>query len=189
MAQFRSPSSQHSLTKSKSFQNLKYIARDVMTDPRKGGAAPPPIPKPSEKESEGKSKQPIIYCTAISRYCFKVQRRTLPPWFVIATNGHGRFASTRDNFDRAEKLRVRYLAVAREKLNSRSGSSGRRSLARDGFLQGSGNSAHGIASKFHEAADRGDDWTQPEYWQLGEFEETRLQGLEGLQGTAGRFDL
>jgi len=34
------------------------------------------------------------------RYCFKAGRKTIPPWFAIATSGYGTYASTRTNWDK-----------------------------------------------------------------------------------------
>jgi len=49
-----------------------------------------------------------LYCTAISRYCFKSGRKTIPPWLVICSSGYGQRPSTRENWDKVSCIRVHF---------------------------------------------------------------------------------
>lgn len=67
-----------------------------------------------------------LYATVVSRYTPKYKRKTIPPWFVVATSGFGTWASTRSNWDRAEETRARYaigLKRMQEKKEEIKGSS------------------------------------------------------------------
>lgn len=87
---------------SKSAQNLKILLADVTKPNQEDGAAAAQALLESSKKTNRERK---LYCTAISRYCFKAGRKTIPPWFVIATSGYGTFASTRTNWDKVRDKR------------------------------------------------------------------------------------
>lgn len=170
VAKFVSPSdkpnknsTRHKLTSSRSAQNLKMLAKDVVTpaheaekkakekeEKKKRGEILPEekeaLKKAAEVEEEAVEdeesngnvvdslKDRTLYCTSISRYCFKSGRKTIPPWLVIATSGYGQWASTRSNWDRAEDLRTSLLSKARADHQHRFG----RPLPRDGLIAGQG---------------------------------------------------
>ncbi|KAK0533668.1 hypothetical protein OC834_002145 [Tilletia horrida] len=132
-------------------------------------------------------KPPTLYATAVSRYCFKAGRKTIPPWFIIATSGFGTWASTRENFEKAEALRIQTLAVAKREYAARTGSE----LPRDGLWAGRGYRAHGIARLYDpsrpEGAGAADQrglgaWQDKASWATAEWEERRVRGLEALKG-------
>jgi hypothetical protein len=171
------------VTRSKSAQNLKKLAQDALAGPR----APLEEPKASNtnthSEASVNSRRRTVYCTAVSRYVFKApSRRTIPPWIVIATGGYGSYASTRTNFQKAETLRRDILGQAVRK-------NGGQSLSKDSFFRGGGYGRGGLLAQFHDAAVRGEEWTKPQAWELGEFEAMNTRNLANLKGTAGRFDL
>lgn len=119
-------------------------------------------------------------------YCFKSGRKTIPPWFVIATSGYGAYASTRSNWERAESLRREVQARASAKHLQEKGTP----LPRDGYLNEGSHRKHGILTFYDparpEGAGKEDDrglgaWQDKSSWHLSEFEERRLEGLEELK--------
>lgn len=95
---------------SKSAQNLRALLADVTKpDQKDGAAAAKALLDSSKKAKSSSSGERRLYCTAISRYCFKSGRRTIPPWFVIATSGYGTFASTRTNWDKVSSVKIWHL--------------------------------------------------------------------------------
>lgn len=95
---------------SKSTQNLKALLADVTKPDQKDGAA---AAQALLEDSKKISSERKLYCTAISRYCFKAGRKTIPPWFVIATSGYGTFASTRTNWDKVSLIIAIILLLGR----------------------------------------------------------------------------
>ncbi|KDN38092.1 hypothetical protein K437DRAFT_296417 [Tilletiaria anomala UBC 951] len=181
LARFVSPAKRPGLADSKSIQNLKQLALDATSNPR--------VPVDKESGSGASSsrssftpKERTVYCTAISRYVFKAKRRTIPPWFTVATSGYGTFASTRENWTKSEVLRRDTIAAAKRRK-------GGKALPKDNFFLGSGPRSAGIASRFHEAEARGEEWTKARSWELAEFEKERTEGLSQIQGVTGQYDL
>jgi len=143
---------------------------------------------PTQAGKGKKEKKQVVYSTAISRYCFKAGRKTIPPWFIVATGGFGTWASTRENFDQAEKLRIDTLAQAqREYAATHSGSA----MPRDGVLAGRGFRQAGLGRLFDlsrpEGAGGDDDerglgkYQDRASWATAEWEERRIKGLEALR--------
>ena len=108
-----SPSSRddqaHGMSKrSKSAQNLKALMSDVIrpqgeavhASKAKGGQI-----RSYDPENTNFGQKRTLYCTSVSRYCFKSGRKTIPPWFVIVTSGYGAYASTRTNWDKVSSSR------------------------------------------------------------------------------------
>lgn len=130
------------------------------------------------------------------RYCFKSGRKTIPPWFIIATSGYGSYASTRTNWDKvrglvgsevsfsfvsqlirdltpnpkAENLRRRVLARCKAEYLEEKG----KPLQRDSLVLGSGYRRGGILAKFDPSRPEGDSshdvglgaWQDRENWHL-----------------------
>ncbi len=182
VAQFVSPEKPQSIARSKSAQNLKRLAKDALAGPRASldeGAASEAA---KAKDHRASSSQPTLYCTAISRYCIKDRnRRTIPPWIVAATSGYGTFASTRTNWEKAESLRKSMLQAATRR-------NGGKPLPTDNFFFGSGPSKHGILARFHECAERGEEWTKPQAWEMSELDNRCSTHLSALQGLSAKID-
>ncbi|PWN44052.1 hypothetical protein IE81DRAFT_345994 [Ceraceosorus guamensis] len=202
LARFVSPAKGHARTRqagvrkrSRSAQNLKAMLIDVAQPQGKPPVRPP---KPDEEQEaglqEGEVEQSLegrtIYATAVSRYCFKSGRRTIPPWLVVATSGYGTFASTRSNWERAEGLRRNILSREQAKYQSKHG----KAMPRDGIIEGGGHRKAGIMSVYDPARAEGvgkEDnrglgaWQDKASWNLGEFEERRLRGLEEVRTIVG----
>ncbi|KAE8266641.1 hypothetical protein A4X09_0g5703 [Tilletia walkeri] len=134
-----------------------------------------------------KSASTTVYATAVSRYCFKAGRKTIPPWFIVATSGFGRWASTRENFEKAEALRIQTLAVAKREYAARAGSE----LPRDGLWAGRGHRKHGICRLYDPSRPEGSGpsdqrglgaYQDQASWSIAEWEDRRVRGLEALEG-------
>ena len=138
-----------------SAQNLRKLLKDAAQPQGK----PPVTELPGEAEEAEGAPAPIedpiagrtLYCTAVSRYCFKSGRRTIPPWFVLATSGYGTFASTRANWEKAEALRRQVLSNARAEHKQKHGAP----LPRDGVVAGHGHRKAGILTRYDPARPEG----------------------------------
>lgn len=162
MARFVSPAkggSRSAVGSSKSAQNLRKLLKDAAQPQGK-----PAVTKlPGEGEGDEGASSPAaaqeedplagrtLYCTAVSRYCFKSGRRTIPPWFVLATSGYGTFASTRANWEKAEALRRQVLSSARAEYKQKHGAP----LPRDGAIAGHGHRSAGILTRYDPARPEG----------------------------------
>ncbi|PWN36733.1 uncharacterized protein FA14DRAFT_112436, partial [Meira miltonrushii] len=130
-----------------------------------------------------------LYCTSVSRYCTKAGRKTIPPWFVVATSGYGTFASTRTNWDKSENLRRNTLARAKADYEAKTG----KAMPRDAFVMGSGYRKGGILYAYDPARKPNDlsderglgSLQDPQSWHLAEWEERRLKGLELIKTLGG----
>lgn len=118
--------------------------------------------------------------------CFKSGRKTIPPWFIVATSGYGAYASTRSNWERAESLRREVQSRAAEKHKQEKGTA----LPRDGYLNEGSHRQFGLLTLYDpsrpEGAGKEDErglgaWQDKSSWHLSEFEERRLKGLEELK--------
>lgn len=127
---------------SKSAQNLKALLADV-TKPNQedGAAARQALMKKATAESKSSR---TLYCTSISRYCIKSRRKTIPPWFFIATSGYGTYASTRTNWDKAESLRRNVQAQRKAAYVEKTG----RPMPRDNLVLGSAYRQAGIFAAY-----------------------------------------
>ncbi|UZJ56887.1 hypothetical protein CBS101457_006207 [Exobasidium rhododendri] len=171
---------------SKSAQNLKVLLADVVNPPTEndGGTA-----ASKRKESAKKSGGRKLYCTSISRYCFKAGRKTIPPWFAIATSGYGTFASTRTNWDKAENLRRN---VQRQSLADHEAEYGKQ-MPKDSIVLGRSYRKAGILSAYDPSREEGaidDDrglgaWQDRKNWHLDEWEERRVERLAVLTALGG----
>ncbi|CAD6884477.1 unnamed protein product, partial [Tilletia caries] len=143
---------------------LRKFAASVMQSQREaekgkgkadeGSGAATPETRPSSNDTApktSKSTPTTVYATAVSRYCYKAGRKTIPPWFIVATSGFGTWASTRENFEKAEALRIQTLNVAKREHAARTGSE----LARDGVWAGRGYRKHGICRVYDPARPEG----------------------------------
>lgn len=135
-------------------------------------AAPSPSYFPAGAQGE-RSEQTKVYCTSVSRYCFKYGRKTIPPWFVIATSGFGTWASTRNNWDKAEEVRVRSARGAAAKK----GGSTKKLQPWEGML----NAFDPKVDKQRHSRDEAsgeeavESWCERDYWSL--VSELRLSSL------------
>lgn len=133
-----------------------------------------------------------------NRYCFKSDRKTIPPWFIIATSGYGTFASTRANWDKAEALRRSVFGRASKRHIQQTG----RPLPRDNVILGGGVRSAGILAAYdpsrkpvQQQEEQGPEeqeqeqglgsWQDPKSWSMAEWEERRLAGLEALRELGG----
>lgn len=122
--------------------------------------------------------QSVSFCS----YCFKAGRKTIPPWFVIATSGYGTYASTRTNWDKAEHLRRNTLARAKAQYEERKG----KPMPRDSLVLGSGYRKGGILQAYDPARKENDSqderglgaWQDHRSWHTAEWEERRVKGLQ-----------
>ena len=183
----------------------KYVA-DLMAPPKhsnkqKDGdgqnSSPPcsvPVSKPATPTGLNDALVPshaqpnadeTVYCTSVSRYCFKAGRRTIPPWLIIATSGFGTWASTQTNWDKAESLRAAFLTKARHEHRTKTG----RDLPQDGIIAGGGFRKYGLLMNYRLPQERkgtdDEQWMLKQSWQTAEWEERRVAGLERLYATFG----
>lgn len=145
--------------------------------------------------------EPTLYATVVSRYCAKYNRKTIPPWLVVASSGFGTWASTRANWDKAETCRERYASGARRLALARRGSSSGRGIGgtvkpNEAFLSAfdpqvakTGAAPTGPDSTSSSAGSpagaASNDWMHPTAWSLVEWEARRQKGLEEVAGLGG----
>ncbi|CAO1628205.1 unnamed protein product [Sympodiomycopsis kandeliae] len=165
---------QSRMSLSKSAQNLRNLLKEASrTDDRKQKD------NDDKKEEDGVTRTPAsasartVYCTSISRYCFKHNRKTIPPWLVIATSGFGTWASTSTNWSLAESLREKY-AVERGRSNSNKGGI---VAAHEGLLSAYKNG--------HAGGGEQTRWQEKEFWELNEWEQRRVKGLQKVKELGG----
>ncbi|PWN48457.1 hypothetical protein IE53DRAFT_389348 [Violaceomyces palustris] len=141
--------------------------------------------KAKDRKAFNEAKGETVYCTSVSRYCFKAGRRTIPPWLVIATSGYGTWASTQTNWDKAETLRAKFLSESRSEYRRKTG----KELPRDSYLLGSGFRKAGLLSAYRLESERkgteDEAWMSEGFWELKEWEERRVEGLERLSRVVG----
>lgn len=148
---------------SKSAQNLRNLLKDASrTDDRQHKVKEEEVGTPTASRRNRK-----VYCTAISRYCFKYNRKTIPPWLVVATSGFGTWASTCTNWSLAESLREKYA-----QLHLRS-----RIPTHQGLLN-----AYNNNTTTSEDETR---WQRPDFWELNEWESRRVKGLQRVKELGG----
>lgn len=114
------------LSQTRSAQNLMMLAKEVVTPAHdvekmkklekekdeKLGKIEAETENEEDAGREEVEKNSIegrtLYCTAISRYCFKSGRKTIPPWLVICSSGYGQRPSTRENWDKVSCIRAHF---------------------------------------------------------------------------------
>lgn len=208
IARFMSPSkptpTKSSITRSKSAQNLKKLLGEV-TKPHHEAEKLERKHKttqitPSQAETQKQVKDEwvhakdqndkrTLYCTSVSRYCTKAGRKTIPPWFVVATSGYGTYASTHSNWSKAENLRRETLAKAKADHEAKTG----KPMPKDSFVMGSGYRKGGILYAYDPARKPNDtsderglgSFQDPQSWHLAEWEERRVRGLELVKTLGG----
>ncbi|SPO30206.1 uncharacterized protein UTRI_05670 [Ustilago trichophora] len=129
------------------------------------------------------SKQ-TLYCTSISRYVAKANRRTIPPWLVIATSGYGTQPNTKTNWEKAEKLRNYYVEKGRKQYLAKTGKKTIPSKVDAKLVKQAA-----LLRQFRTQAERQgteeEAWMSKSYWHLDEWETRRKQGLQTLADTVG----
>ncbi|CAO1617649.1 unnamed protein product [Parajaminaea phylloscopi] len=150
-----------------------------------------------------------VYATAVSRYTPKFQRKTIPPWLLIASSGFGTWASTRANWDTAEELRERYAQDKRTQPHQQQ-AQGQSTPAAGAATTASGTSNRtrrgppqtAFLAAFDPAFSRAEDgadesskqqsedkskaWMRSSAWSLTEWEARRLEGLAYIDKLGGR---
>lgn len=116
-------------------------------------------------------------------------RRTVPPWFLLATHGFG--AQGTKSWRKAEELRAHYQAQA---ATERKVTLDR--LPTKGIWYGSGPKHGSLYQAFFALIDAKangsvvpteEDWTRSEAWDLASLETQRLERMTQLNGTQGQF--
>ncbi|EPQ28326.1 uncharacterized protein PFL1_04153 [Pseudozyma flocculosa PF-1] len=162
-----------------SAKSASSLSEAAATDPASGATGS------GRSRSSSAAASEVVYCTSVSRYCFKSGRRTIPPWLILASSGYGTWASTRTNWTKAEELRAKVLRDTQREHRAKTG----RELPRDGIIAGGGYRKAGFLTRYRLESERtgSDDerWMDKADWQLDEFEERRLQGFERLKRTVG----
>jgi hypothetical protein len=96
----------------------------------------------------------VLHCESISKHCFKLGRKTIPPWFVLAYSGYSPSTSSDrlSNWEKSQKLRLQ-LQKANPKINP--------------LIQ------------FKPGADN-EEWMRPEYWDVGDWRQDCTEQIKEL---------
>ncbi|EST06014.1 hypothetical protein PSEUBRA_003867 [Kalmanozyma brasiliensis GHG001] len=122
----------------------------------------------------------MLYCTSVSRYVCKSNRRTIPPWLWIATSGYG----AKSNWDKAEKLRVHYLEKARNEYRAKTG---KKTISKkaDAKLRKSAALLKQFRTEGEKTGAEEEAWMDKSFWDTHEWEQKRKVGLAKLGATVG----
>lgn len=125
-----------------------------------------------------------VYCTSISRYVCKANRRTIPPWLVIATSGYGTQPTTKSNWEKAEQLRNYYLDKHRKAYLESTGKKTIPAKVEAKLVQKAA-----LLRQFRTVGEREgteeEAWMSKSYWHIDEWETRRKEGLERLAANVG----
>ncbi|PWN20486.1 hypothetical protein BCV69DRAFT_283371 [Microstroma glucosiphilum] len=158
----------------------RTVASELASENDTAAASPSYFPAGAQGEKLDETK---VYCTTVSRYCFKYGRKTIPPWFVIATSGFGTWASTRNNWDKAEEVRVRSAKGSFVKK----GGATKKLQPWEGMLNAFDPRVDKERGESGEAKGEGvvASWCDRGYWSLSEWEPRRRQGLAYIEKLGG----
>lgn len=158
----------------------RFVAPPKGSSKKNSSAPSAPTTAITEKLQPGE----VLYCTSISRYVCKAGRRTIPPWLMIATSGYGKEASTRSNWEKAEKLRAHYLEKERKAYLEKTSKKTVSAKVEAKLIKKAA-----LLRQFRTESERQgteeEAWMSKSYWETDEFETRRKQGLERLNASVG----